>query len=801
MAPILLDSQPAPFPVAISDSPPLDLPRSVTDLVLSERPRRIPNLVEHLNAPPAVQDDPSDIQLQRLFHLAWLVAIRAFVASTTLYIGESYHQGYSFVGETHGNIPLPTGQLHLDTQATVLELFQQLVGGLELVSKENTSTGVPTSNDKGSKFDCTIVYQSQPVEHHGSGTRSCMDTDQICCSTIVESSRLEPSHSGLLLYVTKMPDNRFRAQLDADSNGISRALATSLLHTFNQALSSVVNKPTQVVGLIDLCSPHDNSLIRDFTRPLAPAQDVLLHDLCLRHVDTTPDAPAVRSWDGDLTYRELSEWASRLAHWLIGQGVGPGIFVACTFYKSTWAIVARLAILIAGESVLQRTHIQIVLTSVGFGPKFADLVKTSFEVDESSLEQLPPTVGVPRVSVLPTDPCTVLFTSGSTGNPKGIIQEHRSYASALTDYIRVMNMGPHSRLFQFDAYAFDISNNDFLAPLIAGGCCCVPTTSLTMDALMNDLNELEANFMFVTPSVAIDIDPDRVPTLKTMCVGGEPVSDAVMAKWLHRVRLVNQYGMGEVASLCAYNPNLRIGQGAVVGYPASGAIWIVNPDALDQLMPVGAIGELVIEGPHVSRGYLDHLSGISQSYLDEPPAWAKQLHPERPTHRAYRSGDLGRYNHDGTIEVIGRRDSMLKLDGARVEAGQIEYVLRRLLATGDGAVVDLLGAIDGVSDPILAVYLYLANNPMNLETGSVEDMQFRPITHRHAVSKLTHSLSDAIRQELPPYYVPSLYLLVDRIPRTKSKKTDRRKLHTLGQAYYRAHREELREITVWPEWD
>ncbi|KAJ6104760.1 AMP-dependent synthetase/ligase [Penicillium sp. IBT 18751x] len=815
MAPILLDSQPAPFPVAISHPIPLDLSRAVMDLVLSECPRQILQLVEHLNAPLAVQDEPLDIQLQRLFQLTWLVTIRAFVSSTTLYVGESYSQGYSFVGETHGNVSLPTGQLHLDTQATVLELFQQMIGGLEFVSKEHTSNGVPASNDKGFKFDCTIVYQRQPLKHHGSGTRSCMGTDQICCSTIVESSRLKPSPGGLLLYITKMPDNRFRAQLDVDSNGISMALARSLLHTFDQALLSIVHKPTHVVGLVELCSPHDIALIRDFTRHLAPARDVLLHDLCLRHVDTTPDAPAVRSWDGDLTYRELSERASRLAHWLIGQGVGPGIFVVCTFYKSTWAIVARLAILIAGgaylcvdahdppsylDSVLQRTRIQIVLTSVGFGPKFADLVKTTFEVDESSLEKLPSTVGVPHVSVLPTDPCTVLFTSGSTGNPKGIIQEHRSYASALTDYIRVMNMGPHSRLFQFDAYAFDISNNDFLAPLIAGGCCCVPTTSLTMDALMNDLNELEANFMFVTPSVAIDIDPDRVPTLKTMCVGGEPVSDAVMAKWLHRVRLVNQYGMGEVASLCAYNPNLRMGQGAVVGHPASGAIWIVNPDAFDQLMPVGAIGELVIEGPHVSRGYLDHLSGISQSYLDEPPAWAKQLHLERPTHRAYRSGDLGRYNHDGTIEVIGRRDSMLKLDGARVEAGQIECVLRRQLATGDAAVVDLLGEIDGVSDPILAVYLYLANNPMNLDTGSVEDMQFRPITNRHAVSNLTHSLSDAIRRELPPYYVPSLYLLVDRVPRTKSKKTDRRKLHTLGQAYYMAHREELKDITVWPEW-
>jgi hypothetical protein len=115
--------------------------------------------------------------------------------------------------------------------------------------------------------------------------------------------------------------------------------------------------------------------------------------------------------------------------------------------------------------------------------------------------------------------------------------------------------------------------------------------------------------------------------------------------------------------------------------------------------------------------------------------------------------------------------------------------------------VDVLGAADGVGDPILGVYLYLASNPMNLETGPVEEMQFRPITGRHAIYALTQTLSEAVRQSLPTYYVPSLFLLVDRVPRTKSKKTDRRKLHVLGQAYYMAHREELREITVWPEWD
>ena len=132
--------------------------------------------------------------------------------------------------------------------------------------------------------------------------------------------------------------------------------------------------------------------------------------------------------------------------------------------------------------------------------------------------------------------------------------------------------------------------------------------------------------------------------------------------------------------------------------------------------------------------------------------------------------------------------------------GQVEYVLRRNLKTGDAVVVDVLGVIDGQSDPILAVYIYLANNPMNMENGPVEEMGFRPISDKYAVHALTQSLSEAVRQSLPKYYVPGLYILMDRVPRTKSKKTDRRKLHMLGQAYYMEHRDELEDITVWFDW-
>jgi amino acid adenylation domain-containing protein len=819
MAPVLLEAQFADKPNgALIKNSKNESSTNAVDLTLTERPWRLLHLVDALNPPAPAFGEHPDIHIQRLLQLAWVATVRAFACSTTLYIGEEYSQGRCFVGEGAHSAPRPTVQIHIDPHDTMKELFAQCISAMDtLKNVPTTANGHAGADGKSSVFSATIVYQRQPPQRTFSSQASCRGQCESCCVIQPNGAlEVESLFTGLRLSIRHTPDDRLQACLEVGDSGMELPLARSLLHSFNQALVSLTGSSTQTVGSLDLCSAEDREHITKFTGSLAPCQDELLHELCFRYAKITPDAQAVRSWDGDLTYRQLEELTTRLAHWLVGQGVGPNIFVACAFYKSTWAIVARLAVLMAGgayicvdgtdpppylASVLERTKMKIMLTSAGYKSKFSGRVETLFEVSEASVLDLPLINTVPCPTVTPTDPCVVLFTSGSTGKPKGIVQEHRSYASALTDYVRVMKMGPHSRMFSFDAYAFDISNNDFLAPLMAGGCCCVPTVSLTMDALMDDMNDLEANMMFITPSVAIDIDPERVPTLKWMCIGGEPVSDAVLAKWLNRVQVVNQYGMGEVASLCAYNRDLQMGRGSVVGRPATGAIWIVSPDNPDQLMPVGAVGELLVEGPHLSQGYLDHVSGKSENFLTAPPTWMAQLHAERPNYRLYRSGDLGRYNHDGTIELMGRKDSMLKLDGARVEAGQVEYVLRRNLSTGDAAIVDVLGAIDGKGDPILAVYIYLANNPMNVDSGPIEEIQFRPISEKHAINTLTQSLSDAVRGNLPRYYVPSLYLLVDRVPRTKSKKTDRRKLHMLGQAYYMEHREELEDITVWPEWD
>ncbi|KAL3471605.1 hypothetical protein BJX99DRAFT_250318 [Aspergillus californicus] len=519
---------------------------------------------------------------------------------------------------------------------------------------------------------------------------------------------------------------------------------------------------------------------------------------------------AVRSWDGDLTYGELDDLSLRLAHHLVQLGVGPEKFVLSCFEKSTWAIVARLAVLRAGgayisihatnppvflDSVARRTNAQVLLSDPKFASRFQHLTPNFVGFTPEWLHSLPRNETTPCTSVRPDNACLVLFTSGSTGQPKGIIQVHQSYATAIKDYARNFHLDPKTtRYLHFDDYAFDISNLEFLVPLLLGGCCCVPPPMKTAEDLVAAINTLQATITFLTPTVAIKLNPADVPNLQTLCVGGEPLPKELIRKWQSSpTRLINQFGMGEVAICCAYNDAIDLNRGATIGRPATGAIWIVDPNSTDKLLPLGAVGELVIEGPHLSRRYLDNtaISRTSAGFLPRPPRWITEMHPpaRSSTARMYRSGDLARLNHDGTIDYIGRKDTILKLDGCRIDAVEVEHQARKCLSPEDSIIIDLLGAIDGSEDPRLTAMLYLNDHPFattpitNGEPGIVDAAGDTVAMEKVAV------IQRAICAALPDYMVPSVFLLMAWMPRTASKKTDRKKIHAVGQKFYMEERE------------
>ncbi len=588
-------------------------------------------------------------------------------------------------------------------------------------------------------------------------------------------------------------------------------MATSILRTFQQIYSQIgISSSHTLIRDIDACAQYDLEKIQNWTAMDPTPVDSCLHDLILEQCSLRPNEMAICSWDGNLTYKELDDLSLRLANFLMELGVGPETFVLSCFEKSTWAIVARLAILRAGgayisvfasdppvylESVIARTKTRILLTDSSFVDRFQGIVPTLIELSSEWLRSL--AAGSQTCQTVgPDSACLVLFTSGSTGTPKGIIQSHRAYASAIKNYARDLQLDSRTRFFQFDDYAFDISNLEFLVPLILGGCCCVPGPMKTIHDLTREINSMAADTIFLTPTVAIKLEPQDIPHLKTLCVGGEPLPKDLVSKWDNSTtRLVNQYGMGEVAICCALNTKIDPIGGAKVGRPSTGTIWLVDPSSPNKLMPIGAVGEIMVEGPHLSRGYLDDTATrrTEAGFLKAIPRWLVKMHPNRANTRIYRSGDLGRLNHDGTITYLGRKDTILKLDGCRIDALEVEHQAKKCLSDNDNIVVDLLGIINGQDEPSLAALIYLDDHPDSTPPKANAMPLLKDATEDSFAREKIEEIQDSIAQSLPHYMMPTRFVLMSWLPRTASKKVDRKKIHMLGQLFYFAQLDHRRK--------
>ncbi|GAB1310591.1 AMP-dependent synthetase/ligase domain-containing protein [Madurella fahalii] len=599
----------------------------------------------------------------------------------------------------------------------------------------------------------------------------------------------------------------------------SRDVVTSVLRTFQHIASQMfdlaMTAPDRAVRRlrdIDVCSAHDWQLVRQLTASVRQVKEECLHDMIVAQCRKYPNRTAAISTDGQaLTYGELDDLSQRLAYRLVQLGVKPETFVLSCFEKSIWAVVARLAILRAGgayisihatnppaylNSVVSRTGVRILVCDTRHANRFRHLVPITIETGPNILRSLPvPSRDPVCDAVRPENACLILFTSGSTGKPKGIVQMHRSYATAIHNYAEILALDETTRYLSFDDYAFDISNLEFMVPLVTGGCCCVPGPMKTVKDLAYNINALKANAAFLTPTVAVKLDPADVPSLKILCVGGEPLPAELVNKWsASSTRLVNQYGMGEAAISCCYNDKVRPGR-TNVGRPTSGAVFVVDAASYDKLLPVGAVGELLMEGPHLARGYLDQTAArrTEAVFLEAPPVWMSTMHPARASAgarpRLYRSGDLGRWNHDGTIDYIGRKDNILKLDGCRIDALEVEHQARKRLSPQDTIIIDILGVVDGEEDPVLTALLHLEGHSDSAVRASAtallpgEPSVMDAAADPHAAAKVAE-IKEAIAGALPAYMVPALFLQLSHVPRTSSKKTDRRLIHHVGQKYH-----------------
>ncbi len=579
--------------------------------------------------------------------------------------------------------------------------------------------------------------------------------------------------------------------------------AKNISDTYGQILSSIVGGEhnDRAIGAIELCSDIHRQRIMDWNRDTLPKVDMCVQDLIYEQSQLLPlSAPAVCSWDLDLTYVKLVSLSKRLGKHLATLGVGPEIYVPICFEKSTWAVVAMLGILQAGGAfvplepshpesrlkyILNNINAKLVLCSAMYRDKFANIPELStFMLDETILQgQSLPEQAVTEPS--PANAAYLIFTSGTTGLPKGTIISHNAFATSAVAHAPAILMRKDARVLQFSNLCFDASVMEILTSLVTGACVCIPSEEERSNDIAGAISRMSVSWTLLTPSVANILRPESVPTIQVLVTGGEAMQARHIAKWTGKTSLVNAYGPSESAVIAT--ASIKIDEKGVllnedptnIGRAVGCRSWIVDPNDHHQLMSVGSVGELVVEGNTVARGYLNNEERTTKAFVPRP-VWMNRADSELVsghTQLIYKTGDLVRYNSDGSIVYVARKDTQIKLNGLRIELGEIEHHVKTKLSENFQTAVELV-APAGQQATLAVFFVSPASDDEHVVQG--KDLQANRDPLLLSMSENTMSfwktLKASLGGALPSYMIPSLFVPLQQMPWTASGKLDRSRM-------------------------
>ncbi len=488
-------------------------------------------------------------------------------------------------------------------------------------------------------------------------------------------------------------------------------------------------------------------------------RDTCLHELFEAQAASTPAAVAVSFYENKLTYAELNARADRLAEHLRSIGVKPDALVGLCVERSLEMLVGILGILKAGgayvpiDPAYPADRIAYVLADANACALVTQRALLAILPESKALrvlidEPLPEPAArsaSPSVKPTATNLAYVIYTSGSTGKPKGVQIEHRAVVNFIQSMRREPGMLASDVLLSVTTLSFDIAGLEMHLPLAVGARIVIASQDDAIDGavLLKIMERERISFFQATPAtwrLLLAAGWKGTPGLKVLC-GGEPLPADLAKELIPRcAELWNMYGPTETTiwSTCC-----RVTDAAVIhiGRPiANTEIYIL--DAKQQAQPVGVAGELLIGGVGLARGYFNREELTADRFI---------THPFKPGQRLYRTGDLARYRPDGNIDCLGRLDFQVKIRGFRIELGEIENQLAAYPSVKQAVVI---AREDTPGDVRLVAYLVA-----------------------HAGPKPTAAeLREHLRQALPEYMIPAVYVLLDALPLTPNAKIDRKAL-------------------------
>lgn len=566
--------------------------------------------------------------------------------------------------------------------------------------------------------------------------------------------------------------------------------------SFLSLLDHIVQDPACPLGRLNLgMAPGSSGPRHSYPRELTISR--LFEEQALR----TPDATALVSADISITYGELNRRTNQLARFLREQGVSKESTIGIAMERSPEAIVAMLAILKAGGAYvpldpaypserlkyfLEDANVTVLLTQDAVQAKVPHEKARVLCIDKDWPKIARESEEPLEASGTSDDLAYVMYTSGSTGKPKGVLIPHRGVIRLVKD-AGYANLDESEVFLQFAPLAFDASTFEIWAALLNGGRLAVmPPQASSLDGLERAIQRYGVTTLWLTAGLFHAIVDERIQILKPLrqlLAGGDVLSPKHVRRFREEApecRLINGYGPTENTTFtCCYTvPAGGPRRGSIpIGTPISNTTIYLLDANLGPVAP-GAPGELYIGGDGLALGYLNNPALTDSKFVANPFS-------EEPGARLFRSGDSARYLPDGNLEFLGRTDSQVKINGFRIETGEIESVLSSCPDIADAVVI---ARQDIPGQKYLAAYVVLVRDAA---TGNGQLLGLRSL----------------LLQSLPSFMQPATITVLERLPLTENGKVDRAALPVPRQSLPERNRArstpadevESRLLAIWEE--
>ena len=624
-------------------------------------------------------------------------------------------------------------------------------------------------------FESIIVFENYPID---ASLRDYHGGLEINDSLVTERTNFP-------ITATVLPGAQLLLRIDFDTQRFDGDDIRRLLGHFATLLKNIVAGPNCRLAELTLLSLEEQRqlVVWNETKQDYEERGQCLHQLIEAQAKKTPDSAAVIHEEEQLSYGELNERANQLAHYLGGMGVGPEVLVGLCLERSLEMVVSVLAVLKAGGAYVPldpeypRERLSYMLADAGVSvlltqsrllaelavPEEVQVVRVDEDwklVSEQRRDN-------PESGVGPDNLAYVMYTSGSTGHPKGVMVYHASVVNYVVWMTARLELSSSDRVLQFASINFDISAEEIYASLIRGAALVLRTESMlsSISVFLEKCAEWKVSVLDLPTAywhemtTQLASDGLQLPiSIRVLYVGGEKAQAERLAQWQQqvgrRVRLANGYGPTEttiVATMFDRMETLEQVGGKSPEIPIGRPISNVQTYVVDGLgRPVaqGIAGELHVGGEGVARGYLKRPELTAEKFVPDPFSGT-------PGARLYRTGDMVRYRRDGELEFLGRTDHQVKVRGHRIELDEIEAALRQQPMVREAVV---LAREDSPNDKRLVAYLvYDASEVSKAPPTVVELRKF-------------------LRERLPQQMLPSAFVQLEKLPMSPNGKIDRRAL-------------------------